>query len=232
MPQRNALIKIYAGLSLDAAVARTVLPRASFSLPIARGELVRDIDEGVQVVVLIDGKFHQNLAVAPDEIRDALSCGLRIYGASSMGALRAAELQSFGMIGHGLIFEHIAAAKIFRDDFLGQVFSEEGDIIRSGSFAYIDLLMNLLELERGQHITHEKVRRLLRIYGDLFYEGRSWPALRRALSGGARSDQDLLPMAEAACRRMGSQKRRDALGVLQLVRTDLLQIADLNGRFQ
>ena len=104
MAQRQALTRIYAGLSLDAANARMILPEASFSRPIARGELLQAVDEGVQVVVLIDGKFDQNLAVSPDEIRDALSCGVRLYGSSSMGALRASELHSYGMIGHGLIF--------------------------------------------------------------------------------------------------------------------------------
>jgi len=56
-------------------------------------------------IVLIDGVFHQRLSVWIKEILFALVDGVRIIGASSMGALRAAEAWRYGMIGIGAIFE-------------------------------------------------------------------------------------------------------------------------------
>ena len=64
------------------------------------------------------------MAVSPTDVMDALRCGLRVYGASSMGALRAVELAPYGMIGHGSIYEHVLHTPYFRDDYLGQTFTE------------------------------------------------------------------------------------------------------------
>jgi len=56
-------------------------------------------------IVLIDGVFHQDLAVWHKEILYALLERILVIGAASMGALRAAELHQYGMIGIGKIFE-------------------------------------------------------------------------------------------------------------------------------
>ena len=42
--------------------------------------------------------------------------GIQVLGASSMGALRAAELHGFGMIGYGTIFEWYRDGLIDGDD--------------------------------------------------------------------------------------------------------------------
>jgi hypothetical protein len=56
-------------------------------------------------IVLIDGSFNQTLAVWHKELVYALLSGVCCIGASSMGALRAAELDRYGMIGIGQIYE-------------------------------------------------------------------------------------------------------------------------------
>lgn len=56
-------------------------------------------------IVLIDGTFRQTLAVWVKELVFAMVDGVRVVGASSMGALRAAELWRYGAIGIGAIFE-------------------------------------------------------------------------------------------------------------------------------
>ncbi len=175
------MIKAYLGLSLDKESALKILPNAYIAPPIRRGNLVQDIKNGIGVIIIIDGTFHQNLAVAPDEIRDALCCGVKVYGASSMGAMRASELQDFGMIGYGRIFDHIVASTAFRDDFLAQVFSNDDGKITKLSYPYIDFHMNILELERRKLITVRELTKLLAIYANIYYADRCWPALRNAL---------------------------------------------------
>jgi hypothetical protein len=56
-------------------------------------------------IVLIDGVFYQDLAVWHKEILYALLQGVTVIGAASMGALRAAELDRYGMIGIGKIYQ-------------------------------------------------------------------------------------------------------------------------------
>jgi hypothetical protein len=55
--------------------------------------------------VLIDGTFRQTLAVWVKELVFVMVDGVKFIGASSMGALRAAELYRYGAIGIGQIFE-------------------------------------------------------------------------------------------------------------------------------
>jgi hypothetical protein len=56
-------------------------------------------------IVLIDGIFYHGLSVWHRELVYAMLEGIVCIGAASMGALRAAELYRYGMIGVGQIFE-------------------------------------------------------------------------------------------------------------------------------
>jgi hypothetical protein len=74
--------------------------------PAAYGDIIRAVIEfSPKQIVLIDGVFHQSLAVYHKELVFALLEGIVCIGAASMGALRAAELWRYGMIGVGEIFE-------------------------------------------------------------------------------------------------------------------------------
>ncbi len=74
--------------------------------PAAQGDVYRAVrDHRPAVIGLVDGYFHQVPSVWHKEILWAMASGVAVYGAASMGALRAAELQAFGMIGTGKIFD-------------------------------------------------------------------------------------------------------------------------------
>jgi hypothetical protein len=96
---------VYCGPSLY-NVAIEHLPGEIWRSPASQGDILRDtIQLGPQQIVLIDGLFHQSLAVWHKELVYALVHGVVCIGSSSMGALRAAELHRYGMIGIGKIFE-------------------------------------------------------------------------------------------------------------------------------
>jgi hypothetical protein len=105
---------LYLGPTLGVATARAILD-AEYLPPIKRGDLARHGPE-TECIGIVDGEFYQNLAVSPKEILPLLERGVRVYGASSMGALRAAELDSCGMIGVGSIFEAYRDGVIDADD--------------------------------------------------------------------------------------------------------------------
>src|SRR5262245_29975157 len=111
-------IKIYSGVSLSVPQIHKVLPKADVAPPVKRGDLHRDLGAGVQVIGIVDGEFLQSLAVSPTEIVDAMRVGIRVFGAGSIGALRAAELDVLGMVGCGRIYEQIRGNRYFRDDYL------------------------------------------------------------------------------------------------------------------
>ena len=73
--------------------------------PARLGDVYRACQRRPAALLIIDGLFDQQLAVWHKEILWALAQGVRVYGAASMGALRAAELAAFGMVGVGAIFQ-------------------------------------------------------------------------------------------------------------------------------
>jgi ribosomal protein S12 methylthiotransferase accessory factor len=115
---------VYLGPSLSLDRAKATLPTADFRPPIKRGDLA-DVAPGA-VVGIIDGVFAQTLAISPGEIRDAICRGVRVYGAASMGALRAAEVPE--VIGVGHVYEMYRSKVIDRDD-------EVAVMLRSDTFA-------------------------------------------------------------------------------------------------
>jgi hypothetical protein len=101
-------ILVYLGPSLSLAEARRILPQAIYRPPCKQGDIVTDV-VNVQPnrIILIDGVFRDNLSPWHKELTYALQYpGVKgVYGAASMGALRAAELDWLGMVGIGKIYE-------------------------------------------------------------------------------------------------------------------------------
>ena len=84
--------------------------------PAAQGDIARVVARGVGTILLIDGVFGREPAVWHKELLWALAEGVRVLGASSMGALRAAELHRFGMEGVGSVFAAYRDGLLEADD--------------------------------------------------------------------------------------------------------------------
>jgi hypothetical protein len=65
--------------------------------PARQGDIAKAVLEGATAIGLVDGYFDAVAAPWHKEILFALTHGVAMLGASSMGALRAAECASFGM---------------------------------------------------------------------------------------------------------------------------------------
>ena len=100
------------------------LPRSEGALPagIARrppaafGDVYRAAAAGARIIGLVDGYFEQVPSVWHKEILWAMQEGVHVLGSASMGALRAAELATFGMEGIGRIFEAFRDGVLMDDD--------------------------------------------------------------------------------------------------------------------
>lgn len=84
--------------------------------PVAQGDVYRVARQGPSAIGIIDGYFDGVPSVWHKEILWAIEHGIPVFGSASMGALRAAELSEFGMIGIGGIFEAYRAGDIADDD--------------------------------------------------------------------------------------------------------------------
>ena len=119
-------VVVFAGPSLDADAARAILA-VRYLPPIERGDIDRLLCEHPlpKAIGIVDGRFLQRLCISPKEVLRALDRGIAVYGASSMGALRAVELAPYGMVGVGQIYEMFRSGALQADDEVAMVFDPE-----------------------------------------------------------------------------------------------------------
>ena len=121
MPAEMPGIVVFLGPSLSRARAQQIL-EADFRPPAKRGDIYLAAKEGAGIILLIDGVFFQECSVAHKEVIYALETGAKVLGASSMGALRAAELDIYGMEGIGKIYQAYKSGHLVSDDEVALIF--------------------------------------------------------------------------------------------------------------
>lgn len=141
---------LYCGTSLSKAEARTLVPSEwVVHPPVRRGDLPRLAEEVPTpgLALLIDGLFFMSESVSLTEIRDLIEKGWRVYGSSSMGALRAVEAAPLGMVGVGAVFRWLRAYRIEDDDEVAQAVMP--GTFESQSLAMVDIRALLSRLQRA-----------------------------------------------------------------------------------
>jgi hypothetical protein len=110
---------IFLGPSLQLDEAEKILgfgDEAEFRPPAKRGDIFKAAEDGAELICLIDGVFFQDCSVAHKEILYALEHEVKVIGASSMGALRASEMDVYGMEGVGEIYQAYKKGAFESDD--------------------------------------------------------------------------------------------------------------------
>ncbi len=106
---------VFAGTSISHEDAKKILD-VTYSRPVYRCDIQKAVQKGYNVIGIIDGIFFDKTAVAHREIIKALKSEVIVVGGCSMGALRASELDTYGMIGVGKIYEWYRDGVIEADD--------------------------------------------------------------------------------------------------------------------
>jgi hypothetical protein len=207
-------IIVFLGPSLEKSEAEKILP-ADYRPPAKRGDLLAAAGEGATIIGLIDGVFHQESAVAHREILTAIKKGVTIVGASSMGALRAAEMDTLGMVGIGEIYRMFKSGELESDDEVALVFDPESGLSLSEPLINIRFT---LKRARSEGIINATVHdTLLASARSLFYPKRTYAAMVSA--AGDVIDEEVRKrflswVITGAC----DQKREDALAALRYIR--------------
>ena len=158
---------VYLGPSLPIEEARAML-EADYRPPVKRGDLPTQFDG---TIVMIDGEFGQSLSVSPNEILRLLDQGTRVIGASSMGALRAAELYPYGMQGCGWIFDAYMSGELIADDEVAVTYSPLDHTALT--VPLVNVRVWLARLERAGSIDGPTSRLLLARARRIFYADRT-----------------------------------------------------------
>lgn len=163
-------VAVYLGPSLPVAAARCVLD-AEYLPPIKRGDLAR-LEPAIECVGIVDGEFYQSLAVSPKEILPLIERGVTVYGASSMGALRAAELYTCGMTGLGRIFEWYRDGVIDADDEVALMYAPE--TFRPLSDPLVNIRVALREAVSRQIIAASRAAAIIEPLRSAWFPDRSY----------------------------------------------------------
>jgi len=108
-------IIVFTGPSLQPKEAQRFL-KANYRPPVARNDIIKALKHNPDIIVIIDGVFHKAPAVSHKEIMEAIKKKVIMVGGASMGALRASELDDFGMIGIGRVYQDYKNGIIESDD--------------------------------------------------------------------------------------------------------------------
>lgn len=162
---------IYTGLSVDFNEAKEILnENVVYKPPIKRGDIDEALKENPDIIGIIDGVFHQSPAVAHKEILKAIDNGVKVIGSSSMGALRASELDSLGMIGIGYVYEQYRDGKITSDDDVAV--SLDKDTLEAISVPLVNMEYVFRNAEKENIITEGEKEELLKIAKEIYYPKR------------------------------------------------------------
>lgn len=205
---------VFLGPTLAHDEARTVLD-AEYLPPAAHGDVLRAALRRPQAIGIVDGVFEHVPAVWHKEVLFALSEGIHVYGASSMGALRAAELDRFGMRGVGEIYRAYAEGVLEDDDEVAVAHAGAEDGFQALSDPMVDVRATLDSAVSTGIASEETVATIVAQLKATFFPQRS---LLGALSV---DDADHERLREWLPDGWVRRKREDALALLRTMADDL-----------
>jgi len=186
-------VYVFTGPTIGPEAARVHLD-AIYLPPVSQGDVYRVARREPWAIGIVDGYFDRVPAVWHKEILWALSRGIHVFGSASMGALRAAELATFGMEGVGDVFAQYRDGLLEDDDEVAVVHGPAGNGYVAMSEAMVNIRATLAAAARDGVIAERTAVVLTGVAKTLFYPERIYPrVLQQAADGGlAPSELDAL----------------------------------------
>ena len=162
---------VFLGPSLPVSEARQELPDAVFLPPVKRGSLYGLLPDLPSAIGIVDGEFYQSFAISTQEILVFLERGVPVFGSSSMGALRAVELDPHGMIGVGTVYRMFRSGALDADDEVAMTFCP--DTLRPLSEPMVNFRVALAAARRAGLLTAGQSRQLCRCLKAAYFPERT-----------------------------------------------------------
>jgi TfuA protein len=202
---------VFSGPSITEAELHELAAGAIHAPPIKRGDLAA-VDD-YEVIVILDGEFGQSVSVSPKEILAVLERGKIVIGASSMGALRATELDRFGMIGVGWVYDHFGRSTVRRDADVALIYSPFD--FKPMTVPMVDVEYWVEQASAAGLLVDKERARLLKAARSIFFADRTMDRLMSSLrrSSGVDTLDKLLAFSGGA---IPSVKSLDAVEAVRL----------------
>jgi len=174
---------------------------AEYRPPAKRGDICDACRKGADVICLIDGVFFQECSVAHKEVLYALKHSVRVIGASSMGALRASELDIYGMEGVGEIYSAYKRGDIVSDDEVALIF--DPFTFEPRSEPLVNIRYNLQLASKKGIIDEPTKEAIFEAAKSLYFPERTYDKILKAC-------KDIIPKAQLeSFRTFINNERRD-----------------------
>lgn len=214
---------VYTGLSLPFDEAKSILDstedvNVEYKRPIKRGDLSLALKENPDIIAIIDGVFHQSSAVGHKEILKVIKNGVKVYGASSMGALRASELDSLGMVGVGYVYNQYATGEVDSDDDVAVML--DSDTLEALSEPLINMKYVFTEAVNESIISESEKDELMNIAKKTYYPQRNYA---KTLSDSS-LDNDTKSRLIDFIRTSPNIKKEDAKELLKTIKNELANV--------
>ncbi|MFF8960324.1 TfuA-like protein [Streptomyces sp. NPDC014894] len=187
-----------------------MLPSAEVLPPAKRGDVYRAREKGSTRILVVDGAFAHELPITPREVVDVARDGAQIFGASSMGAIRAAECRPAGVRGVGAVYRMYRMGLLDSDDPVA-VATDPDQGHAAVSVALINIHAAVGRLRGLRMITPSQRAALLQSAAALYYPDRTWRLILR--QAGVNDPDGALRRVCAAV----DIKRADALSAVRLL---------------
>ena len=208
---------IFAGPSLPPGARPVSEAGIEWRPPVRQGDVYRAALTHPAIIGIIDGYFEVVPTVWHKEILWAMAQGIHVFGAASIGALRAAELDVFGMRGVGQIYEAFRDGTLEDDDEVAVLHGPEELGYPPLTEAMVNIRATLDEAARISILAPDLAARLTAIAKSLFYKERTYDAvLQRAAASGLPAT----PLSDLAAWLPANridQKRLDAVALVAAI---------------
>ncbi|AXS40651.1 TfuA-like protein [Breoghania sp. L-A4] len=218
---------VFLGPTMPLNEARGAMPEAVFLPPARKGDIARAIAEHAPSAIgLIDGHFEQVPAIWHKEILWALDQGIEVWGAASMGALRACELRQFGMRGVGEIFQAYVENRFapfsgpFEDDDEVAVVHGPEEASYLSTDAMVDIRATLAAAEADGVIDADIRDALAETAKAMFYKRRTMAAMLSAATNQGMDAAILAALRDWLPQGRVWQKKADAEALLRTLAGD------------
>ena len=164
---------------------------------------------------LIDGNFECVPSPWHKEILYLMSKGVIVYGASSMGALRAAELDKCGMIGIGKVYQMYANGNIEDDDEVAIMHAPAELDYKPVSLAMVDIRQTLFKAVTEGVIDPDFKEQMQAFYKAQFYKDRTYESILACYSERKIDFHKISRFLKWVAKHSVEQKKLDAIEMLK-----------------
>lgn len=174
---------VFLGPSLSRSEAKQVLD-ADYRPPARQGDVFRAIEAGATCIGLIDGVFESAPSVWHHELIAAQHSGIPVFGAASMGALRAAELP--GVVRPvGEIAHRYASGEWNDDAWVALLHGDAASGYRALTVPQVNVWATARAAVKQRVLTQREADRLCSVSEAIFYQSRTWPTVLEAFGSEA-----------------------------------------------